>query len=347
MQQCSNCGHQNRAGVVFCENCGASLIGKMPLDTKSLDSSTEEEKSQLGVDERIITDAKVQGIATFEEGTSLRLGIEGSTEVLTFKPKGETIFGRRDPATGAMPDIDLTPFAGYRMGVSRRHAAIRHAEGQTLALWDLGSSNGTFLNGQRLNAHRPYRLRDGDEIRLGQMVIHVYFDVAAETDKPAETVSEKIDTPEALPPSPKPEAKETAKPAESKAPEAEKSQPVEAPPIIKAGEGQASKTIKEPAKAAPEPEAKPPITEIIEDKKPEAPADVKTDSGPAETKDEKPVEAPPAAPVPPQSEAEKKEQPAPEAVSEKSTEAPPVSQAQPPAEEKDPAKPDKKEEKRD
>jgi pSer/pThr/pTyr-binding forkhead associated (FHA) protein len=117
----------------------------------------------------------VQGIVVFAQGTLLRLDIEGSSDPVIFKPKTETIFGRRDPATGALPDVDLAPFAGYRMGVSRRHAAIRISDDQTLGVWDLGSSNGTFLNGQRLNAHRPYNLRDGDELRLGQMIIRVYF----------------------------------------------------------------------------------------------------------------------------------------------------------------------------
>jgi pSer/pThr/pTyr-binding forkhead associated (FHA) protein len=175
MQLCPNCGHNNRAGIVFCENCGASLIGKAPIDTKSLGDSTEEEKAQIGVDASVIIDTKVQGVAVFDEGALLRLEIEGSPEPILFKPKAETIFGRRDPATGAMPDIDLTPFAGYRMGVSRRHAAIRFGDGRALDLWDLGSSNGTFLNGQRLSAHRPYHMHDGDELRLGQMVIKVYF----------------------------------------------------------------------------------------------------------------------------------------------------------------------------
>lgn len=183
MQRCVNCGHLNRAGIVFCENCGASLIGKMPLDTKSLESSTEDEQAQMGVDSSVIKNVQVQGMAEFVEGTSLRLDIEGSPEPILFKPKAETIFGRRDPATGAMPDVDLTPFAGYRMGVSRRHAAIRFGETNNLDLWDLGSSNGTFLNGDRLNAHRPYRLHDGDEIRLGEMMIRVYFQPPGAEDK--------------------------------------------------------------------------------------------------------------------------------------------------------------------
>jgi hypothetical protein len=179
MQPCPNCGHQNRAGIVFCENCGASLIGNMPLNTKALES--DEQKAASKIDASVVTDVKIQGTTLFGENTLLRLAIEGSPEPILFKPKSETIFGRRDPATGAMPDVDLTPFAGYRMGVSRRHAAIRFGDEQNLDLWDLGSSNGTFLNGNRLNAHRPYRLHDGDEIRLGQMVLRVFF---ASPDKP-------------------------------------------------------------------------------------------------------------------------------------------------------------------
>jgi predicted component of type VI protein secretion system len=176
MQQCSNCGHQNRAGVVFCENCGASLIGKVPLDTKSLEGSSAADKAQqVGIDASVLTDVKIQGISIFREGDMLQLEVEGGPEPIVFKPSAETIFGRRDPATGATPDVDLTPFAGYRMGVSRRHAAIRLGDNSTLDIWDLGSSNGTYLNGQRLGAHRPYRLHDGDELRLGQMMIRVFF----------------------------------------------------------------------------------------------------------------------------------------------------------------------------
>ena len=38
-----------------------------------------------------------------------------------------------------------------------------------------GSHNGTYLNGQRLIAHQPRVLRDGDDIRLGFLVLRVKF----------------------------------------------------------------------------------------------------------------------------------------------------------------------------
>ncbi|MBN2305359.1 MAG: FHA domain-containing protein [Anaerolineae bacterium] len=304
MQQCSNCGHRNRAGVVFCENCGASLIGKMPLDTKSLDSSTEEEKSLLGVDESVITDTKVQGEMTFVEGASLRLDIEGSSDPILFKPEDETIFGRRDPATGAMPNVDLTPFAGYRMGVSRRHAAIRHADGPALAVWDLGSSNGTFLNGQRLNAHRPYPLHDGDELRLGQMTIHVYFETVLQ-DVPAAPVeapekvtidTELTDTRQKKPggaKSPTADLNKTdqlsgggagvatvkAKPAEVVGLPLKPDQPTPADKLVPAEpqtETEAKKPVTPPAEKAPPTKAAAPTAP--ESKEPEAPASIQKEA---------------------------------------------------------------------
>lgn len=48
--------------------------------------------------------------------------------------------------------------------VSRRHARIRR-EGDTLQLEDLGSSNGTYVNGRRI--HGAVRLHHGDEVEIG------------------------------------------------------------------------------------------------------------------------------------------------------------------------------------
>jgi DNA-binding winged helix-turn-helix (wHTH) protein len=55
-----------------------------------------------------------------------------------------------------------------RPGVSRRHAQIVIA-GDAATLEDLGSTNGTWLRGERLTAPAP--LADGDEIRLGPAIV--------------------------------------------------------------------------------------------------------------------------------------------------------------------------------
>jgi predicted component of type VI protein secretion system len=55
--------------------------------------------------------------------------------------------------------------------VSRRHARFRRDPGGYL-LEDLGSTNGTFVNGQRLSA--PTLLRSGDTIQFGEAVTLMY-----------------------------------------------------------------------------------------------------------------------------------------------------------------------------
>jgi DNA-binding winged helix-turn-helix (wHTH) protein len=52
--------------------------------------------------------------------------------------------------------------------VSRRHARITIA-GDAVTVEDLGSKNGTFVNGAAIA--RPVRLEDGDEIRTGSVVL--------------------------------------------------------------------------------------------------------------------------------------------------------------------------------
>src|SRR3954468_21410111 len=60
--------------------------------------------------------------------------------------------------------------------VSRRHAAIR-AHGDGVAIEDLGSTNGTFVNDQRLTGLVP--LKSGDTVRLGNTVWSVRVEVPA------------------------------------------------------------------------------------------------------------------------------------------------------------------------
>lgn len=51
--------------------------------------------------------------------------------------------------------------------VSGAHARVEIIGG-TITLTDVGSTNGTFVNGARLQAHQPCTLADGDEIQIGK-----------------------------------------------------------------------------------------------------------------------------------------------------------------------------------
>ncbi len=79
-----------------------------------------------------------------------------------------TVLGRADPLSAFRPDMDFVAYGAMRYGVSRRHALIRPGE-QMLYLIDQNSTNGTWVNGQRLLPGRDFPLADGDTIELGAL----------------------------------------------------------------------------------------------------------------------------------------------------------------------------------
>lgn len=81
-------------------------------------------------------------------------------------PLDEVTVGRKDPVTGAHPDIDLSAEDMVR-SVSRRHAKIARRDGSYTITEEVGVANGTFLNGARLATGDPQPLVDGDEIKFG------------------------------------------------------------------------------------------------------------------------------------------------------------------------------------
>jgi CRP/FNR family cyclic AMP-dependent transcriptional regulator len=79
----------------------------------------------------------------------------------------ETTVGRIDPVTGIHPDVDLTPVDGKR-SISRRHARLRREDDGTYAvIEDVGTMNGTFVNGVRLVAGKSVPVANGDTVVFG------------------------------------------------------------------------------------------------------------------------------------------------------------------------------------
>ncbi len=78
----------------------------------------------------------------------------------------ETTVGRRDPVTGIYPDVDLSPVDGQR-SISRRHAKIFRRGEKYFLSEEIGTMNGTFVNGERLETGVPTEVKPGDELRFG------------------------------------------------------------------------------------------------------------------------------------------------------------------------------------
>jgi serine/threonine protein kinase len=76
--------------------------------------------------------------------------------------------GRRDPKQSHYPELDL---AEHDRGIASRHHATIQRSDDFFTLTDLGSTNGTYVNGTRIAAFTPQRLHPGDTIKIGEVEI--------------------------------------------------------------------------------------------------------------------------------------------------------------------------------
>jgi pSer/pThr/pTyr-binding forkhead associated (FHA) protein len=91
--------------------------------------------------------------------TAVLVFTEGPLTGQRLEPESELVIGREGAAV-TIVDSEL----------SRRHAAVRPVEGG-IEIEDLGSLNGTFVNGRRIDS--PTRLAGGDSVKLGQSVLEL------------------------------------------------------------------------------------------------------------------------------------------------------------------------------
>ena len=148
---CGFCGQRIVATDMFCAFCGA----KQPL-------------AQQGVHSEIYHKAQM----------TARLVIEGTSELsapIYALQKDDNLIGRRDPMSNIFPEVDLSKY-DPQTKISRRHAKIWR-DGTAYMIEDLGSSNGTVVEGSTANlfklpAHQPYKLTNGDRIKIGDTRLH-------------------------------------------------------------------------------------------------------------------------------------------------------------------------------
>lgn len=109
----------------------------------------------------------------------------GPTPGVVFPLEGEQLTIGRDSTNGvAINDAE----------VSRKHSRLMF-QGGKYVIDDLGSTNGTFVNGQRLAG--PVVLKAGDVVSLGEQIVLMYDAISA--DAGATVMSRKASVPSAPP----------------------------------------------------------------------------------------------------------------------------------------------------
>jgi hypothetical protein len=163
---CPNCQHHEIAGALFCSECGAQLVFAENLSTQTI----RRNPSDVLVPKQTSAPPPSPTAASIDAVVSLHLVDSG--QILPLAGRTEFTLGRATEGQPILPDVDLSPYEAYAQGVSRLHAALKISS-QRVVIVDLGSSNGTRVNGQKIVPNVDYPLNHGDMLALGKLKIQL------------------------------------------------------------------------------------------------------------------------------------------------------------------------------
>jgi len=172
MITCTVCRERNTEGELFCVECGAHLTSawtESPATTTFVDTGRTK---AVGAGPAEAPRPSAEGVARLQAG-QIALLISGAPQVVILEGRAEYVLGREGQEQ-VIPEVNLNAYGAREKGVSRVHAALRRDHNQVLLI-DLGSTNGTRLNGRSLTAHQAVKVENGDEIRLGKLLLKINF----------------------------------------------------------------------------------------------------------------------------------------------------------------------------
>ena len=171
MQICNTCGSEYIEGALYCGECGVFLLAETEqADTEStthdpIPNPINGSEPTCPFEEQASSGTRPNRVLFTITSSGRRIALELDEEIR---------IGRVDAGQEIWPELDLTPDQGFECGVSRRHALLQPSA-QGVELVDCGSTNGTQLNNQHLNPEQPHPLKNGDHIKLGGLLIQVFF----------------------------------------------------------------------------------------------------------------------------------------------------------------------------
>ncbi len=137
-----------------------------PPQTKQLNPNA------TGLDELQKMVSEIDGRTTQVSNSSdITLKISKSEVEIHYHLDRPMKIGRGSPHEVDKPDIDLNPYESIKT-VSRHHAQIEIKKGE-LVLTDIGSSNGTFVDGKRLKRDVPTKIQNGTQVRFGALIVQI------------------------------------------------------------------------------------------------------------------------------------------------------------------------------
>lgn len=144
---CTNCGHPNRDDARFCAECGYPLQEDVTVTLPPVEAEEEvHDEFPFPHDE-------------LEAGQALLLVKRGPNAGSTFLlDQDATTVGRSTEGDVFLDDVT----------VSRKHAIFERRTGGAWFVRDVGSLNGTYVNGEQVD---ETKLASGDEVQIGRFKV--------------------------------------------------------------------------------------------------------------------------------------------------------------------------------
>jgi len=165
MNKCSECGASQPEGALFCNVCGGFLLVETGKITAVLPFSEFANRPPP-------PPLPKEALLPVNKAQNITLVVPSSRRRFKLVVQGDLSIGRA--SSELVPEVDLTDDDGAEKGVSRLHAKIQSVQAG-IVLIDLDSTNGTLLNNYRLPSQEPYPLHSGDEIRFGDLLVHIFL----------------------------------------------------------------------------------------------------------------------------------------------------------------------------
>lgn len=177
---CLKCSQENQPDSIFCSKCGTVLTPLLSTGTPTVPVPEDAIKPTYPEHVRQLTQLHAD---------ILVLQVLGYEQPILVKGGVKIILGRYSDGDSA-PSVDLTPYNANLLGVSRHHALITRPEKEYM-IQDLNSTNGTWINEEKLTPQKFYPIRNGDLVRVGQLAFYVYFRAPETGIESDETISLK------------------------------------------------------------------------------------------------------------------------------------------------------------
>jgi hypothetical protein len=164
---CPSCQHKEMSGAIYCSKCGAQLID-MTIATHKIHIADNRQEMQR-------EPSRIQPHPPANLQSWISLNVLESGHVLHLADRTEFTLGRSSEGQPIVPDVDLSAYNAYANGVSRLHAVLKLIQDKIIIM-DLGSSNGTYLNGNRLSPYVETPVVHGDLLYLGKLKMQILME---------------------------------------------------------------------------------------------------------------------------------------------------------------------------